>query len=247
MRGPVAKTTTCRACGRDFERFCRSGFNSYCKRCTARADKEIAKTLSVDCKECGKAFPARMRTVRYCSDKCRAAHRIDAETRRRRNADPEKRAIKMARARAHNAARRARERGGRKPPRAGRDATSPRSGAKAAEPRPCALCGRSFAPPGGRGRRPVHCRRCAARADRKIGRERTLNCKECGARFSTPKRNVRYCSKACSADSRRRATLERYHRRMADPEKRALAAARRRAQLAANRAREKGRGRRPDA
>ena len=139
------------------------------------------------------------------------------------------------------AASRSRKRGKKQPPRASRDASIQRPNAKPAEPYPCALCGRDFAPYGG-GRRPVHCKRCAAKADKEIGREITLNCKECGTRFSTPNRTVRYCSRACSAAGERRNTRGRGRRRMADPEARAVDLARRRAYAAASRAKEKGRG-----
>ena len=200
----------------------------------------------VDCKECGKTFSTKTRAVRYCSDACRAAHRIDAETRRRHNADPEKRVLRLARARAYNADRKAGERGDKRPPRAGRGAASPKRNAKSVEPYACALCGRDFVPYGG-GAHPVHCKRCAARADKEIGRKRTLDCKECGARFSTPNRAVRYCSKVCSAAGQRRSTRERALRRMADPEKRAVDLARRRAWAAAHRGGKKGRGGRPSA
>ena len=249
MRGPVAKTTTCRACGRDFERFGRASPYAYCKRCAARADREIARMPRVDCRECGKAFSAKTRTVRYCSDACRAAaaRRAGIERERSRMADPEKRARRLASARARAAANRARERGGRRPtPRAGRGAARTRRGAKAVEPHQCELCGRDFAPYG-TGKHPVHCKRCRSRVDKEIGRERALNCKECGTRFSTPNRGVRYCSKACRADSRRRVALERYHSRMADPEKRTLLAARSRAGAAARRGKQEGGGRRPNA
>ena len=250
IRGPVAKTTTCRACGRDFERFGRASPYAYCKRCAAKADKEVALKPRMDCRECGKAFSPKTRTVRYCSDACRAAaaRRAGIERDRRRMADPETRARRLASARAWAAARRARGRGSRRPPpRAGRDAAGPRRSATAAEPYPCALCGRSFAPYGG-GRPPIHCKRCAAKADKEIGRERTLDCKECGTRFTTPSRSARYCSKACRADSRRRVARELYHSRMADPEKRVLLAARWRAwDAAARKGKQEGSGRRPSA
>ena len=245
----MAKTTTCRACGRDFERFGRTSPYVYCKRCTAKADKEIARKPRMDCRECGKAFLPKTPAARYCSDPCRsaAARRAGIERDRRRMADPETRARRLASTRAWAAARKARERGGRRPPpRAGRDAAGPRRSATAAEPYPCALCGRNFAPYGG-GRPPIHCRRCRAKADKEIGRARTLNCKECGKRFSTPSRSARYCSKACRADSRRRVALERYHSRMADPKERVLVAARSRAWAAARKGKQEGSGRRPSA
>ena len=250
MRGAMGRTTAaCALCGRAYEPYRRPGSNAYCKRCIAKADREIAKTLSVDCKECGRAFSTRTRTVRYCSDQCRSAgaRRGRVESHRRYVADPEKRALQLARVRRLVAAGRSRKRGNKQPPpRAGRGAARPRRSAKSAEPYPCALCGRDFAPYGG-GAHPVHCKRCAAKADKEIDRKRTLDCKECGARFSTPNRAVRYCSKACSAAGQRRSTRERGRRRMADPEKRAVDLARRRAWAAANSAKEGGRGRRPNA
>ena len=245
-RGPVAKTITCRTCGRDFERFYRAGRHAYCKGCTARADKKAARMPRVDCRECGKPFLTRTRTVRYCSDACRASasRRASIETQRRRMADPKKRAMRLASIRAWAAARRAGARGDKPPPpppRASRGAGIPRSSAKAAKPRACALCGRDIEPRG-RGMRPVHCRRCTARADREYGRVVTMGCKECGKKFVMSKRAVRYCSKACRADGRRRVARESARRTRADPEIRALTAARNRASLAARRGGKKARG-----
>ena len=236
MRGAMAKPPACRLCGREFDPPRRSGSRVYCKRCTAKADREIAKTLSVDCKECGKAFPARTRAARYCSVECRsaAARRANAESQRRYRADPQSNARNLALARA-SAARRAAERG-EKPPRESRGAKSLKPNATPAEPYPCALCGRRFAPYGGR--RPIHCKRCSARVDKEIARKRTLNCKECGKKFTTLNRIVRYCSRECNAAGRRRITDEIRRRRMADPEFRAMDAARQRARTAARRAKE---------
>ena len=196
----------------------------------------------VDCRECGKALSTRTRAARYCSDACRspAARRARAEGRRKYAADPEKRALQLAHLRRSAAARGARERGDKRPPRASRGVKSPKPSQGSAEPYPCALCGRYFAPHGGRGRRPVHCKRCRAKADKEIGRERALNCKECGTRFSTSNRAVRYCPKACSAAGRNRISRESGRRRMADPEKRAADLARTRARSAASRAGKKG-------
>ena len=249
MRGPVAEKITCMACGRDFERFYRGGRHVFCKSCTAKADREIARKPRVDCKECGKAFSTRTRTVRYCSDACRAAaaRRACIERDRRRRADPEKHALQLARHRARNAARMARERGARQPPRAGRDAASPRRSARAAEPYPCALCGQSFVPPGGRGRRPLHCKRCRAKADRKIGMKMDARCRECGNAFTTQNRIVKYCSRECKAAGRRRIARESARRRREDPEIRARSGARCRAWAAARRGEKKGRGGRPSA
>ena len=248
MRGPVGKTLTCRTCGRGFERIRRADPYLYCKGCTARADREIARKARRNCRECGNTFSPKTPAARYCSDACRSAgaRRAVIERERRLMADPEKRARRLASARAYAAAHPAGKRGKKRPTRAGRGAARPRRSAAAAEPYACALCGRDFAPYGG-GRHPVHCKRCSAKADREIGEERTLNCKECNKKFTTSNHTVRYCSAKCRTDTRRRVALERYHSRMADPEERALAAARQRARLAAGGAREKGRGRRPGA
>ena len=171
MRGPMAKASACRLCGRGIEPHGRGSRPAYCRRCTAKADKKAARMPRVDCRECGKAFSTRVLTVRYCSDPCRsaAARRASVEGRRRYDADPEKLALKRARSRLAAAARRARARGDR-PPRANRDVKSLKPNPKSAEPYPCALCGRDFAPYGAG--RPAYCKRCAAKADREIGRER---------------------------------------------------------------------------
>ena len=103
----------CRLCGRDLEPHRRPGSSVYCRRCVARADREVAKTASEDYRECGRTFPTRTRSIHYCSDACRAgaARRARAETQRKRDADPEKRALRLARTRTWAAARRAKERG----------------------------------------------------------------------------------------------------------------------------------------
>ena len=246
MRGAMARTGACRLCGRDFEPHRRPGSSVYCRRCVARADREVTKTVSADCRECGRTFPTRTRSIHYCSDACRAAavRRARAENQRKRDADPEKRALLITRARLAAAARRARKRG-EKPPRTNRDVGSLETNAKSAEPYACALCGRDFVPYGGA--LPIHCKRCSAKMNREMVRVMAVNCKECGKEFSTPKRSVRYCSKACSAAGRRRSTNESARKRMADPEKHALRLARTRTWAAARRAREKARGGRPNA
>ena len=111
----MASSTECSLCGRSIEpRARRAGRHAYCKDCTARADREITLTPRVECRECGKAFPTKTRSVHYCSDGCRsaAARRRNSEYQRRYASDPKKRAMKLARARASAAARRARDRGG---------------------------------------------------------------------------------------------------------------------------------------
>ena len=242
----MAKTIACRLCGSDIKPRGRGNRPAFCKRCNAKADKMIAQRPRMDCRECGKAFSAKNRSVRYCSDACRtaSARRANVESQRKYTADPRNHARKLAHARA-SAARRAAERGKRQPTRASRDVKSQRPNAKSAEPYACALCGRDFVPYGGR--RPVHCKRCAAKADKDIGRKRTLNCKECGKKFSTLNRIVRYCSRECNAASQSRISRESGRLRLKDPEVRALASARWRAWVAARKGKQEGSGRRPSA
>ena len=170
----MARPAACALCGRDIEPHDRGSRPACCKRCIAKTDREIARMPRVDCRECGKALSTRTRAARYCSDACRspAARRARAEGRRKYAADPEKRALQLARLRRSAAARGARERGDKRPPRASRGVKSPKPSQGSDEPYPCALCGRYFAPHGGRGRRQVHCKRCRAKADKEIGRER---------------------------------------------------------------------------
>ena len=229
LRGAMARPTECRACGRSLAQH-GDPRHLYCRRCMAKADREAAQTPRVECRECGKRFSTRTRTVKYCSDACRAAgkRRIGVEGQRRYMADPEKRAMALVRSRMAAAAGRAGAQGGRQP-RAGRNATGPESVA-------CRLCGRAFAPYGGAHH--VHCKTCDARLDREIGRAIALDCKECGKRFSTKSRVVRYCSKECSAVARRRGVVESARRSMADPGKHAMVLARIHAQNAAKRDRE---------
>ena len=98
----MGSTVTCRTCGRNFERSGRAGGQAYCKSCTARADRELAKRPRAGCKECGKKISAPSRTVRYCSKACSAAgqRRSSNESGRRNRADPEKHAMILARQRA---------------------------------------------------------------------------------------------------------------------------------------------------
>ena len=111
---PNAEPSVCRLCGRNFLPYGRAN-HAYCKRCTAKADREIARNLHVKCRECGKAFTTTNRNVRYCSKACGAegARRSRRESRRRSMADPEKRAIESAYVRAWHAAQRSGRQGGR--------------------------------------------------------------------------------------------------------------------------------------
>ena len=228
MRGAMAGPTACRTCGRGLERH---GGRSrvFCKECAAKADREIARKPRVKCKECGKKFAAASRIVRYCSRGCRAefARRYNREYQRKLLADPEKRAIILARTRASAAARRARKRGGRPPQRQPPMRVDPN-----AEPSVCRLCGRGFAQYG-RTNRHVYCRQCTARADREIAKKLRVKCKECGKAFTTTKRSVRYCSDECSAEGVRRSRRRSNARRLADPERHAARAAYMRARSAA--------------
>ena len=235
MRGAMPGPAACLLCGRIFERHGRGGLRAYCKRCTARADREVAVRPVVQCGECGSEFSAPRRSFRYCSDACRTetARRRNLEHQRKYMADPEKRAITAARARAAAAARAARKGGGGPP----RRRPPPRADPNA-EPSVCRLCGRSFGQHG-RGLR-AYCKRCTARADREAGRTLRAKCKECGKAFSTARRSVRYCSDGCSAEGLRRSYRESKRRIKADPEKRALAAAQGRAWSAAHRGRKAG-------
>ena len=103
---PKAEPSVCRLCGRSFAPYAHT-HHAYCRRCTAKADREVAKTLRADCRECGKAFSATNRNVHYCSKECRAGgtRRSHRESRRRIKADPEKRALAAAQSRARNARR----------------------------------------------------------------------------------------------------------------------------------------------
>ena len=220
----------CKMCGRSFVQRERGGRHSYCKRCRARADMEVARKLRVKCKECGKAFATTSRAVRYCSDECRAesARRYGREYQRKAMADPERRAIHMVRVRASGAARRARERGGMPPQRQPPMRSDPN-----AEPSICRLCGRSFEQRE-RGGRHSYCERCRARAAMEVARKLRVKCRECGKAFSAAIRSARYCSDECRASGKRRINRESRRRRMADPEKRAIGAAHVRAWNAAH-------------
>ena len=225
---------TCKLCGTGFAPYSR-GVHAYCKRCTTRADREAERALHVDCKECGKRFDAPSRRVRYCSDACRVdgTRRRNRVHQRRYMADPEKRAVAIARARAYSAASASRRRGGRPP-----QPQAPSRADPNAEPSVCRLCGRAFAQYG----RGIHayCKRCTAKADREAGRTLRMKCSVCGSKFSTAARSAKYCSDECRADAKLRGYLERYRRFKADPKRRAMAAARERARHAARAAVEAG-------
>lgn len=94
--------------GRDIEL---RGRPVYCKRCTAKADREIARMPRVDCRvRQGIRDEDPFRPLLLgCVPRQRRAPR-QRRYQRRYEADPEKHALKMARARAYDAARRARAR-----------------------------------------------------------------------------------------------------------------------------------------
>lgn len=195
--------------------------------------------LSVDCRVCGKAFSTKRSAARYCSDACRteAKLRHNSEYVQKYLADPEKRAIALARARATRAARSAKKEGAGRRPRARRAAGSrPRAAPKSAA---CRLCGRTFEQYGGTSH--AYCKACTAKADRAAALVMRVDCKACGKKFSTANRSVRYCSDACSAEGLRRSRHESERRRMADPEKRAVAMAHVRAWSAARKGEKAGR------
>ena len=225
MTGPAA---ACKTCGTVLAPR-GGGAGAACRRCAAGA----GRTLHKDCKECGRRFDVDGRAVRYCSDGCRseAARRRNREHQRKYMADPERRAITMARARAAAVARAAQRRGGRPPPRQRLPRADPN-----AEPSICALCGRSFAQYG-RSHRHAYCRRCTARFDREAARTLRAKCRGCGGRFSTASRAVHYCSDECRAEGLRRSRRESRLRRRAGPGRRGQAGARTGARNAARRGR----------
>ena len=221
----------CKLCGRNFRLHSGAGHRSYCNRCMDKAGGKIHRMLSVECAVCGKRFSTVRSIARYCSDGCRAEGRRRSylESYRRRMADPEKRALTRARGRLAAAAIAARKRGGRRRTAGSSDGSPPRGAAGTAVD--CGLCGRSFVPRGRSSR--VYCRRCAAKAERELARVLRVDCRECGRTFSTTDRIVRYCSDECSDAGKERVRVESVRRRMADPERRAIAAARTRAWNAA--------------
>lgn len=72
MRTALPERATCRLCGRSFGHYAGTR-TAHCKRCAAKAEREIARVIRTKCKECGKAISTTKRTVRYCSDPCRDA------------------------------------------------------------------------------------------------------------------------------------------------------------------------------
>lgn len=112
-----AAPSTCRLCGRTFAPTGHVRHTAHCKRCAAKIDREIRRKMTVDCKECGKAFATANRAARYCSKECSAEgrRRSDREYMRRRKADPERRAARAAYQRARYASRRAGEAAMRRP------------------------------------------------------------------------------------------------------------------------------------
>lgn len=99
----------------------------------------------------------------------------------------------------------------------------------------CRLCGIRFEQTG-RGSMHAYCKRCTATTDRRAAEARRMECRHCGRAFSPKARSSRYCSEACRIEGRRRRVRECARRYMADPEKLAVATARRRAASARRRA-----------
>ena len=228
----MAQTVDCRLCGRSFVRP-GSGNHAYCKRCAARTDRVISEVRRVDCKACGKPLSTTNRSVRYCSDECRAdgRRRRAREYSSRVRADPEKRAIAYARTRAIAARHRAADAGGLE--KTGRGRRQAAGSAAKTRTLDCKLCGRGFEMRG-RGVR-SYCKQCTAKADMAAAKARRRRCKECGRRFESKAHFVLYCSKECSAMGTRRGERRRNRKRMADPEKRALKSAMQRAIFRAKR------------
>ena len=198
--GAMAMPTACAACGRSLARY-GDPRHLCCRRCTTKAEGDVARTPPDECRECGKKFHARTRSVKYCSDACGAAgnRRINAASQRRYMADPEKRAMSLARSRALSAARTTLAHGGGGQLRRSRvdsrtAARSPRR-AKRPEVSACGLCGRTFEQYAYR--RTNYCKRCRARIDRKINAVLAVDCKVCGKRFFTKSPLAKYCSLEC--------------------------------------------------
>ncbi len=105
---PNAAPSVCRLCGRGFAQYGGSNRHAYCRRCTAKADREMGRTLRASCKACGKKFSTASRAVRYCSAECRAEGLRSSRrgSDRRLKTDTKKRATAGARKGARSAARR---------------------------------------------------------------------------------------------------------------------------------------------
>ena len=91
-------------------------------------------------------------------------------------------------------------------------------------------------------RRAVRARQRNAPRRRRPARDETTKCRTCGKVFKPdrkPGSPLVYCSLACRAEGRRRLSREAMRRYVADPEKRALTAARTRAAAARRKARKK--------
>lgn len=107
----MPEPSACRLCGIRFEQTGRGNMHAYCKRCTAKADRAVAKGAAkaqrASCKECGKAFSTGNPRALLCSDACRhgADRRHGRESHRRRRADPQLHIVDIARARASRAAK----------------------------------------------------------------------------------------------------------------------------------------------
>ena len=241
----MARQVACKACGKTFAPHGRMP-RSHCKRCSAKADRAAAKAITAKCRVCGTQFTARTRTACYCSAECRARGNREyiRKYMRRYIGDPEKRALKLARARVASASRRAGKKGGGteqpqpKGTPAGRDAMSLPDNATGPKTAACGLCGRTFAPYGGATH--VNCKQCRAKMDAEINRVFDVNCKACGKRFTTANRSVRYCSTECRAAGKRRSDLKYDHMRSTDPEKHAMRLAHMRARADRRRAGGKG-------
>ena len=110
---PNAEPSTCRLCGSGFALYGHT-HHAYCRRCAAKADREIARTLRARCKACGGRFSTSSRLVRYCSDECRAEglRRSRIKSALKRMAGPGKRAVEAAQAGERRAASRPKRRGG---------------------------------------------------------------------------------------------------------------------------------------
>ena len=102
----------------------------------------------------------------------------------------------------------------------------------------CNLCGTIFSPYAHGAR--TFCKKCAAKADRAVAEKPRIECRECGKRFAAATSRIRYCSDACRADGMRRYQREYRRRYLTDPEKLAMALARKRAWAAADAARKRG-------